>query len=60
MTTEQVKKRTGLGISTITKYARLLNIKYYGEGKRKVFDWNEENINELRKFVQKPRHKIKK
>jgi len=48
MTTKEVSELTGIAISTVTKYARLLNIKHFGEGRRKVYDWQKADINKLK------------
>ena len=52
MTTKQVKDKTGIGLSTVLKYADLLKIKYYGEGRRKVYDWQNEDIPRLKKAMK--------
>ena len=52
MTTKQVKEKTGIGLSTVLKYADILKIKYYGEGRRKVYDWQDADILRLKKALK--------
>jgi DNA-binding transcriptional MerR regulator len=53
MTTKEVADLTGIGISTICKYAEILKIDYYGEGRRKVYDWKKTDIDRLKKSIGK-------
>jgi DNA-binding transcriptional MerR regulator len=52
MTTKEVATETGIPISTITKYAREFNIKHYGEGRRKIYDWSKKDIERLKESVK--------
>ena len=52
MTTKQVAEATGIGISTVTKYAREFNITHYGEGRRKIYDWKEKDIEKLKQSIK--------
>jgi len=53
MTTKEVSELTGIAISTVCKYAVILNIDYYGEGRRKIFDWKKTDIDRLKKSIGK-------
>ena len=53
MTTKEVALATGIAEPTVLKYAKILNITHYGTGRRKVFDWRNEDIEELRKSLGK-------
>jgi hypothetical protein len=44
MTSLEVKEQTGYAESTVQKYAALLGVKYYGTGRRKVYDWTEADV----------------
>jgi excisionase family DNA binding protein len=52
MTTKEVAELTGIGLSTITKYAREFKITHYGEGRRKIYDWSKADIEKLKKAVK--------
>jgi len=60
MTTKEVSDKTGLGISTVLKYAEILGIEYLGTGRRKVYNWQEKQIKLLAKSIQKRGRKPKK
>jgi DNA-binding transcriptional MerR regulator len=49
MTTKEVADITGIAISTVTKYAREFNITHYGEGRRKIYDWKNTDIERLKR-----------
>jgi len=53
MTTKEVSAQTGIAVSTVCKYAVLLNIEYYGEGRRKIFDWKKADVELLKKSIGK-------
>ena len=53
MTTKEVKEKTGLGLSTVQKYASILDIKYYGTGSHKVYEWTEKDIKRLTASISK-------
>ena len=53
MTTKEVSELTGIAISTVCKYADILGIDYYGEGRRKVYDWKKTDIDSLKKSIGK-------
>ena len=59
MNTEEVSKLTGIAHSTVRKYGNILNIKYYGEGNRKIFDWKTSDIPRLEKAIKRPGRKPK-
>jgi len=52
MTTKEVHELTGIAVSTITKYAREFNIKHFGEGRRKIYDWSKADIERLKKSLK--------
>jgi DNA-binding transcriptional MerR regulator len=52
MTTKEVADITGIGLSTITKYAREFKIKHYGEGRRKIYDWSKADVEKLKQSVK--------
>ena len=60
MTSKQVRDITGLGLSTVNKYGHILGVKYYGEGRRKIYEWTEINIEALKESIQKRGRKPKK
>ena len=64
MTTKEVSELTGIAISTVCKYADILNIDHYGEGRRKVYDWKKADIDRLKKSIGKrgrpPKKTVKK
>ena len=49
MTTKEVFALTGIAISTVCKYAVILNVEYHGEGRRKVYNWKKADIERLKK-----------
>ena len=53
MTTKEVSELTGIAISTVCKYAEILKIDHYGEGRRKVYDWKKSDIDRLKKSIGK-------
>ena len=57
MNTKEVAEKTGVAERTVIKYACILKIKYYGEGRRKIYDWKESDIKKLiqsKKLVGRP------
>jgi len=53
MTNKEVSELTGIAESTVRKYAKILNINFYGSGMHKVFDWKKTDIDRLRKSIGK-------
>jgi DNA-binding MurR/RpiR family transcriptional regulator len=53
MTTQEVSAKTGFSVPAVCKYARILNITHYGEGRRKVYDWSETDVELLKKSIGK-------
>ena len=59
MTNKEVAEQTGIAESTVRKYAKILNITFYGSGMHKVFDWKKADIDRLKKSIQKRGRKPK-
>jgi hypothetical protein len=53
MNNREASQKTGIAESTVRKYAAILNIKYYGEGRHKVYDWQEADLPLLRQAIGK-------
>jgi len=53
MTNKEVSEQTGIAESTVRKYAKILNIAFYGSGMHKVFDWKKADIDRLKKSIGK-------
>jgi DNA-binding transcriptional MerR regulator len=53
MTTKEVAELTGIAEPTVLKYAKILNIKYLGEGYRKIYDWTKADAELLKKSIGK-------
>ena len=53
MTTKEISEATGIAISTVCKYADILNIEYFGEGRRKIYNWKKTDIERLKKSIGK-------
>jgi len=51
MTNKEVSELTGIAESTVRKYAKILNITFYGSGMHKVFDWKKADIDRLKKSI---------
>jgi hypothetical protein len=49
MTTKEVAALTGIAISTVLKYANILEVGYFGTGRRKVFEWKKSDVDRLKK-----------
>ena len=50
MTTKEVSALTGIAGRTVIKYAEKIGVTYYGEGRRKVYDWKKTEIEKLKKM----------
>jgi hypothetical protein len=44
MTTQEIAMATGYAHSTVKKYAMILQVKYYGNGHHKVYDWSASDV----------------
>jgi hypothetical protein len=53
MTTKEVADITGIALSTVLKYAVIMEITHYGTGRRKVYDWKKADIDRLKKTIGK-------
>ena len=53
MTNKEVSEVTGIAESTVRKYAKILEIKFFGSGMHKVFDWRKTDIDRLKKSIGK-------
>jgi len=53
MTNKEVSELTGIAESTVRKYAKILEINYYGSGMHKVFDWKKTDVDRLKKSIGK-------
>ena len=53
MTNKEISELTGIAESTVRKYAKILEINFYGSGMHKVFDWKKADIDRLRKSIGK-------
>jgi ribosomal protein L44E len=60
MNTKEVSELTGIAISTVCKYAVILNIEHYGEGRRKISDWKKSDIERLKKSIGRRGRPVKK
>jgi len=49
MDTQEVSALTGIAGRTVIKYAKLLEVAYYGTGRRKIYDWKKSDIDRLKK-----------
>jgi hypothetical protein len=53
MTSQEISNQTGIALSTVLKYAGILQITYFGTGRRKVYDWRKSDIDRLKKSIGK-------
>jgi uncharacterized protein len=53
MTSQKISELTGIALSTVLKYAAVLEISYLGTGRRKVYDWKKSDIDRLKKSIGK-------
>jgi DNA-binding MurR/RpiR family transcriptional regulator len=53
MTTQEVAEITGFAISTVCKYADILKIEHFGEGRRKIYNWKKTDVERLKKSIGK-------
>jgi len=53
MNNKEVSELTGIAESTVRKYAKILEITYYGSGMHKVYDWKKTDIDRLKKAIGK-------
>jgi hypothetical protein len=53
MTSKEISDQTGIALSTVLKYAGILEITHYGTGKRKVYDWKKSDIKKKKKSIGK-------
>ena len=49
MTTKEVAALTGIAERTVIKYAKSLEVTYYGVDRRKVYVWKKTDIDRLKK-----------
>ena len=49
MNTKEVSELTGIASRTVIKYANILRVTFYGEGRHKVYDWKKADIDRLKK-----------
>lgn len=52
MTTTEVSEITGLAKRTVLKYALILDVAYTGKGRRKEYEWTEEDVNKLKEAAE--------
>jgi len=53
MNNKEVSELTGIAESTVRKYAKILEINYFGSGMHKVYDWKKSDIDRLKKAIGK-------
>jgi hypothetical protein len=51
MTSKEISDQTRIALSTVLKYAGILQITHYGTGRRKVYDWKKADIDRLKKSI---------
>jgi hypothetical protein len=59
MTNKEVHKQTGYAESTVRKYAPILGVKFYGTGRRKVYDWTDADVERFQEKCGKKRNEDK-
>jgi hypothetical protein len=52
MTNKEVSELTGFCNSTISKYAILLNVKFFGTGRHKIYQWTKADISRFKNSIK--------
>jgi pimeloyl-CoA synthetase len=52
MTSDDISRLTGYSARTVIKYASILNIRYLGTGRRKIYDWTDSDIERFLEVIK--------